>query len=76
MIAALSKLSVLRATLQSILLVSEQRRSSLATVGLPVVMGLLGLIWLIGSIILIVWFCRRGTVGENRFGPDPLAGVA
>jgi uncharacterized membrane protein YhaH (DUF805 family) len=35
---------------------------------------LLGLIPLIGAIILIVWFCMRGTVGPNRFGPDPLEG--
>lgn len=35
---------------------------------------LLGFIPLIGSIILIVWFCTRGTPGPNRFGPDPLAG--
>jgi uncharacterized membrane protein YhaH (DUF805 family) len=27
---------------------------------------------LIGSIILLVWFCQRGTAGTNRFGPDPL----
>jgi uncharacterized membrane protein YhaH (DUF805 family) len=33
---------------------------------------LLGLIPLIGTIILIVWFCYRGTVGSNRFGRDPL----
>lgn len=25
---------------------------------------------LVGSIILLVWFCQRGTVGDNRFGPD------
>ena len=25
---------------------------------------------LIGSIILLVWFCQRGTIGENRFGAD------
>jgi len=37
---------------------------------------LLGLIPLIGGIILIVWFCMRGTVGVNRYGDDPLAGVA
>ena len=24
----------------------------------------------IGSIVLIIWFCFRGTVGANRFGPD------
>jgi uncharacterized membrane protein YhaH (DUF805 family) len=29
----------------------------------------------VGLITLIVWFCRRGTVGDNRFGPDPLAPV-
>ena len=34
---------------------------------------LIGLIPLIGWIILIVWYCSRGTVGPNRFGPDPLA---
>jgi uncharacterized membrane protein YhaH (DUF805 family) len=37
---------------------------------------LLGLIPLVGAIILIVWFCTRGTVGANRFGADPLTGVA
>jgi uncharacterized membrane protein YhaH (DUF805 family) len=30
---------------------------------------------LVGAIILIVWFCTRGTVGQNRFGPDPLEGM-
>ena len=24
----------------------------------------------IGTIVLIIWFCFRGTVGANRFGPD------
>jgi uncharacterized membrane protein YhaH (DUF805 family) len=27
----------------------------------------------VGGIWLIFWFCRRGTSGENRFGPNPLA---
>ena len=27
----------------------------------------------IGSIVLLIFFCMRGTVGENRFGDDPLA---
>ena len=27
----------------------------------------------IGMIVLLVWDCMRGTVGPNRFGPDPLA---
>ena len=26
----------------------------------------------IGIIVLLVWDCMRGTVGPNRFGPDPL----
>ena len=24
------------------------------------------------SVLLIVWYCSRGTIGENRFGPDPI----
>jgi len=28
----------------------------------------------IGYIVLLVWACMRGTVGANRFGPDPLEG--
>jgi uncharacterized membrane protein YhaH (DUF805 family) len=27
----------------------------------------------IGAIVLIVWYCFKGTDGPNRFGPDPLA---
>ena len=27
----------------------------------------------IGAIVLLVWFCFRGTRGPNRFGDDPLA---
>jgi len=33
------------------------------------------LLWfvpLIGVIVLIIWACKRGTPGANRFGPDPL----
>jgi uncharacterized membrane protein YhaH (DUF805 family) len=26
-------------------------------------------------ILWLVWFCARGTMGPNRFGPDPLGGV-
>jgi uncharacterized membrane protein YhaH (DUF805 family) len=29
----------------------------------------------IGLIVLLVWYCMRGTLGPNRFGPDPLAGA-
>ena len=28
---------------------------------------------LAGGILLLVWFCTRGTTGQNRFGPAPLA---
>jgi len=35
-----------------------------------------GLIPLIGSIMLIVFYCTDGTPGPNRFGPDPKAGEA
>ncbi len=34
---------------------------------------LIGIIPLVGIIILIVWFASKGTEGDNRFGPDPLA---
>lgn len=26
----------------------------------------------IGAIVIMIWFCFRGTPGPNRFGPDPL----
>jgi uncharacterized membrane protein YhaH (DUF805 family) len=30
---------------------------------------------LIGALFpLLYWYCSRGTTGDNRFGPDPLAG--
>ena len=27
---------------------------------------------LVGAVLLLIWFCTRGTSGANRFGPDPL----
>ena len=33
---------------------------------------LICLIPLVGIIVLLVWMCTRGTLGPNRFGPDPL----
>jgi uncharacterized membrane protein YhaH (DUF805 family) len=33
---------------------------------------LLILIPLIGAVILLIWFCMRGTIGPNNYGPDPL----
>jgi uncharacterized membrane protein YhaH (DUF805 family) len=32
------------------------------------------LIPIVGWIILLVWNCKRGTPGPNRYGPDPLGG--
>ena len=32
-----------------------------------------GLLLGIVSVLLIVWYCSRGTIGENRFGPDPIS---
>ncbi len=29
---------------------------------------------LVGAILLIIWYCTKGTTGPNRFGEDPLAG--
>jgi uncharacterized membrane protein YhaH (DUF805 family) len=37
---------------------------------------LLSLIPLVGAIILIVWFCGKGTAGANRFGPEPFGKAA
>jgi uncharacterized membrane protein YhaH (DUF805 family) len=33
------------------------------------------LIPIVGAILLLVWFCTKGTDGDNGFGPDPLAGT-
>lgn len=33
---------------------------------------LLYFIPLIGAILLLIWFCTKGTAGANRFGEDPL----
>jgi uncharacterized membrane protein YhaH (DUF805 family) len=30
----------------------------------------------IGWLVLLVWFCQRGTIGSNRFGDDPIHGAA
>jgi len=40
--------------------------------GLTAIGGIFSLIGLIGGIVLLVFYCLPGTVGPNRFGPDPL----
>jgi uncharacterized membrane protein YhaH (DUF805 family) len=52
------------------LAVSVRRLHDLDAVGWWILLVFTG----IGILILIVWFCMRGTVGPNRFGPDPLDG--
>jgi uncharacterized membrane protein YhaH (DUF805 family) len=45
----------------------------------PGVVFLVGLVtWivmLVVLIVLLVWCCKRGTPGPNRYGPDPFAGA-
>lgn len=36
---------------------------------------LIALVPLIGWLVMLYWTVQRGTVGANRFGPEPLAGV-
>jgi len=52
------------------LAVSVRRLHDLDSVGWWLLLVFTG----IGILILIIWFCVRGTVGPNRFGPDPLEG--
>jgi uncharacterized membrane protein YhaH (DUF805 family) len=35
---------------------------------------LISFIIIIGTIVLIVWFCQKGDAGPNQYGPDPWAG--
>lgn len=35
----------------------------------------ISLVPIVGAILLLVWFCQRGTAGPNRFGTDPLMGT-
>jgi uncharacterized membrane protein YhaH (DUF805 family) len=37
---------------------------------------LIGLVPLVGFIVLLVFFCSKGTTGANRFGNDPLGSPA
>ncbi len=34
---------------------------------------LLGFVPLLGIIVLLIWWTRKGDAGANRFGPDPMA---
>lgn len=48
--------------------------SGAASLGGPLIVGvLLMFAGFISGLVLLVWYCMRGTVGPNRFGPDPLS---
>ena len=49
--------------------VSVRRLHDLDRTGWWVLLAFTG----IGIILLIVWYCMKGTTGSNRFGADPLA---
>lgn len=34
------------------------------------------LVPIVGVILLLVWFCKKGTTGPNRFGQDPFGGTS
>jgi len=36
--------------------------------------AVLAFLGLVAAIVLLVWYCMKGTNGPNRFGPDPLGG--
>jgi uncharacterized membrane protein YhaH (DUF805 family) len=36
----------------------------------------ISLIPIIGWIILLIWYCTKGTEGPNRFGPDPFGTIS
>jgi uncharacterized membrane protein YhaH (DUF805 family) len=44
-----------------------------ARMGAALIGGLFSLVGLVCAIVLLVWYCLRGTPGPNRFGGDPLS---
>lgn len=44
--------------------------------GKPGLWYFVGLIPVLGTILLLLWFCKRGTTGTNQFGDDPLSAPA
>ena len=66
-ISALAGLALLLPTLA----VAVRRLHDMDHTGWWILIGITG----IGAIILLVWFCFRGTDGPNRFGP-PTSGMS
>lgn len=44
--------------------------------GAMIVLGVGLLAGGIFCIVMLIWYCSRGTAGDNRYGPDPLAEAA
>lgn len=38
-------------------------------------LGIIPIVSMVSGIAQLVWFCMKGTVGPNKYGPDPLGGV-
>lgn len=43
-----------------------------AQTGVIIMLSVLVLAFAVGCITMFVWICSRGTIGDNRFGPDPI----
>ena len=52
--------------------VSVRRLHDIDRTGWWVLLGLTA----IGVLVLIYWACQRGTIGQNRFGSDPMPALA
>lgn len=39
-----------------------------------IVVSLIPLVGMLASLGMLVWFCMRGTVGDNKYGADPVVG--
>jgi uncharacterized membrane protein YhaH (DUF805 family) len=50
------------------LAVSVRRLHDIDRTGWWILLG----VTVIGSFVLLYWACLRGTLGQNRFGPDPM----
>jgi uncharacterized membrane protein YhaH (DUF805 family) len=56
--------------LGSVVLTADDPVAALA--GLGISMAIAGLVYLAVFVVLIVFYCTRGTPGPNRFGPKPV----
>ena len=54
------------------LVASQGKATGTPSTGAIIGLSIFAIIYFIACILLLVWFCTRGTIGENRFGPDPI----